>query len=232
MNKKTGNSPTDKTKKKKKRFMPGSLTSNRRVPVDQPPKVIQSLVRHDPRPDFVAQQHERSLRRRTTWYDLHKEDFRTLTVKQKSFLKAYTEELTIHGALHVTGMHPTAHYTSMKVNPIYKRLFDDLREYVVEALEGEGFRRAYHGVKEYVYFQGNICGEKQIFSDTLLMFLLRAANPDKYRERSTMDLNVKPQDGDLDPALRSVSRDTLRKIRLLVEEDQRKALIIEQEKTA
>lgn len=165
--------------------------------------------------------------RRQTWFGMHSDEMKFLSIKQRGFLKAYTEELTIAGAIRVTGVDHTAHHYWMRSHGVYKRLFEDLREFVVEALEGEAFRRSYHGVTEAVFYQGEVCGSKTNYSDTLLMFLLRAANPDKYRERSTMDLNVKPIDADIAPALKQMSRETLRKIRELVEQDQLQNKLIE-----
>jgi hypothetical protein len=56
-----------------------------------------------------------------------------------------------------------------------------------EALEYEAVRRAYHGVEEPVFYNGVQCGSVTKYSDKLLMFLLRARNPAKYREGSGAD---------------------------------------------
>jgi hypothetical protein len=45
-------------------------------------------------------------------------------------------------------------------------------------------RRAYHGVEEPVFYKGVQCGSVTKYSDRLLMFLLQARNPAKYREGS------------------------------------------------
>jgi hypothetical protein len=71
------------------------------------------------------------------------------------------------------------------------------------ALEGEAVRRAYHGVEEPVFCKGVQCGVVRKYRDKLLMFLLKARNPAKYREgsgadraRSQVTLNVNIVDGD------------------------------------
>jgi hypothetical protein len=51
------------------------------------------------------------------------------------------------------------------------------------ALEDEALRRAYHGVEEPVFYEGVQCGSVTRYSDKLLMFLLKARHPAKYRER-------------------------------------------------
>lgn len=176
---------------------------------------------------FESQQRERSVRLRSIWYEENKAQIKSLTLKQRAFLKAYTEELTITGAANRIGIDQTCHIVWKRISPTYRALFEDLKEYVVESLEGEVFRRAYHGVQKTVYYQGEPCGIEVNFSDTLAMFLLRAANPEKYRERSQMDMNIKPVDADINPAFRSVSVEALREIRKVLEEDQLKHKLIE-----
>jgi hypothetical protein len=52
------------------------------------------------------------------------------------------------------------------------------------ALENEAVRRAYHGVEKPVFYKGEVCGYTQDYSDTLLIFLLKARKPEVYREGS------------------------------------------------
>ena len=44
----------------------------------------------------------------------------------------------------------------------------------------EAARRAIDGVREEIYYKGKVVGEKYNYSDSLLMFLIRGAFPDKY----------------------------------------------------
>lgn len=53
----------------------------------------------------------------------------------------------------------------------------------VESLEDEARRRAYKGVRKPVYQKGELVGYVQEYSDTLMIFLLKAHKPEKYRER-------------------------------------------------
>jgi hypothetical protein len=88
----------------------------------------------------------------------------------------------------------TAGCRSAKVSPntVYKwREFDDefvmlerqAKDAFADALEIEAIRRAWHGTKKPVYQGGALVGYVQEFSDTLLIFALKAVRPDKYRER-------------------------------------------------
>jgi len=49
-----------------------------------------------------------------------------------------------------------------------------------EILEDEAMRRASKGVMKPIYQSGILVGYKREFSDTLLMFVLRGRNPQKY----------------------------------------------------
>ncbi len=55
-----------------------------------------------------------------------------------------------------------------------------------EMLKDEAYRRAYDGVDEPRYHQGEICGHVKKYSDTLLMFLIKQADP-TYREHFQVD---------------------------------------------
>jgi len=59
-----------------------------------------------------------------------------------------------------------------------------------EALETEAWRRARDGVDEPVYQHGKLVGTITRYSDNLLMFMLRARAPERYRER--VDVSVQP----------------------------------------
>jgi hypothetical protein len=51
-----------------------------------------------------------------------------------------------------------------------------------DRLEAEARRRAVEGTQKPVYQGGKLVGHVQEYSDTLLIFLMKGANPEKYRE--------------------------------------------------
>ena len=55
-----------------------------------------------------------------------------------------------------------------------------------ETMEQEAYRRAVQGTVRPVFHQGAQCGSVQEYSDTLLIFMLKARAPEKYRERVQM----------------------------------------------
>jgi len=57
----------------------------------------------------------------------------------------------------------------------------------IERIEEEADRRAVEGTLEPVFYQGFECGQVRRYSDTLLIFRLKALNPQKYRERASIE---------------------------------------------
>lgn len=64
----------------------------------------------------------------------------------------------------------------------------EAKELGVKVLEDEAIRRAHDGVAEPIFHRGVQCGTVQKYSDTLMIFLLKGAMPDKYKERSETTL--------------------------------------------
>jgi hypothetical protein len=53
----------------------------------------------------------------------------------------------------------------------------------IERMEAEADRRAVDGTDKPVFYQGERCGEVREYSDSLLIFRLKARRPEIYRER-------------------------------------------------
>lgn len=74
-------------------------------------------------------------------------------------------------------------YTWRAKQPDFKAAWEDALKDAVNVLEREAYRRAVKGTDKPVYQQGVQVGTIREYSDTLLIFLLKGAAPDKYRER-------------------------------------------------
>lgn len=73
-------------------------------------------------------------------------------------------------------------YEWRAADPAFATAWDEAVEAGTDELEEEARRRAYEGVDEPVFYQGEMCGTIRKYSDTLLIFLLKGRRPDKYRE--------------------------------------------------
>lgn len=61
--------------------------------------------------------------------------------------------------------------------------WDEAMQVAIDALEAEARRRAVEGVDEPVYYKGELIDTIKKYSDNLLVTLLKAHRPEKFRER-------------------------------------------------
>jgi len=83
-------------------------------------------------------------------------------------------------------------------NEEFARLWDEAKAIGIEALEDEATRRAFEGSEKPVFYMGDECGTIREYSDTLAIFLLKGAKPERYRDNAKVDLTS--SDGSMTPA--------------------------------
>lgn len=106
--------------------------------------------------------------------------------KKRAFLAAFAELGTVTHAADAAKITRKTHYLWMKDDDseIYKAAFEDAQHHACDSLEREARRRAVHGTDKPVFHQGIECGTIREYSDTLLIFLMKGAMPEKYRDRA------------------------------------------------
>jgi len=102
-------------------------------------------------------------------------------LKQKAFLAAYAACGNIADAARKAKCGRCSHYEWME-DAAYAEAFAEAHEQACEALESEARRRAVRGVQKPVYYMGDIVGTAREYSDVLLIFLMKGAMPEKYRD--------------------------------------------------
>ena len=104
--------------------------------------------------------------------------------RQRAFVEAFLTTANVSHACRAADIDRSTHYHWLKTDAEYAEVFQHAEEEATDALEAEARRRAVEGVSEPVgWFQGNPGGYVQRYSDTLLIFLLKGARPEKYKER-------------------------------------------------
>ena len=103
--------------------------------------------------------------------------------KKRAFLAAYAEVGNVSQAAKIAGIDRQTHYDWKRNDPDYAEAFGHAEEMAADRLEQEARRRAVKGVEEPIFYQGKKVGTVQKYSDTLLIFLLKGARPEKYAER-------------------------------------------------
>lgn len=102
--------------------------------------------------------------------------------KKRAFLAAYAECGTIVHAAELAGVSRRSHDNWIASDPVYAAAFRDAGEQAIQRLEQEARRRAIEGIEKPVYQGGKQVGVAREYSDTLLIFLLKAARPHVYRD--------------------------------------------------
>lgn len=98
------------------------------------------------------------------------------------FLEALSQGYTVAYAAQVSGRTKGRWYQIRSEDEEFKQIWDEAVEIGTEYIEDEARRRAVDGVTKPVFYQGEVCGHVQEYSDTLLVQLLKARRPEKYRE--------------------------------------------------
>lgn len=76
-------------------------------------------------------------------------------------------------------------------DPDYAERFRATEQKSARTLEDEAVRRAHEGLRKAVRYKGRIVGYETEYSDTLLLALLKATNPEKFKDRSSVENNHK-----------------------------------------
>ena len=103
--------------------------------------------------------------------------------KRAAFLAAYRGTGNILLACQAAQISRSSHYRWLQ-EPDYAQEFEQAKKDAVDVLEAEARRRAVEGYMEPVgWYKGQAGGTVRRYSDALLIFLLKGAAPEKYRER-------------------------------------------------
>ena len=104
-------------------------------------------------------------------------------MKKRRFLEKYINIGDITLTAKVTGIDRSTHYKWLEEDPEYQLNFAAADKQALDVLESEAYRRAVKGVNKPIYYKGQRCGYVREYSDTLLIVLMKARAPEKYRER-------------------------------------------------
>ncbi len=112
--------------------------------------------------------------------------------RQAAFLEAYITCGTITHAARIAKIAKQTHYEWLKRDENYQLDFVEAELAATDALIQEARRRAIDGVPEPVFYKGKEIKTVQKYSDALLMFLLKGALPEVFRERYEFSGGDKP----------------------------------------
>jgi len=110
--------------------------------------------------------------------------------KAEAFFAALAETANVTKACAAIAITRRTAYNWREADPEFAAGWDRAMKAAVLGLEDEAHRRAFEGLDKPVFYQGSECGAVREYSDTLAIFLLKAHNPEKYRENSKVELEA------------------------------------------
>lgn len=99
------------------------------------------------------------------------------------FLAALAKGHTVTAAAGMAAVGRRTVYEWRESDPEFAKQWEDAYAAGTEVFEQEARRRAVEGIERGVYYMGERVDTQREFSDTLMMFMLKARAPEKYRER-------------------------------------------------
>lgn len=103
--------------------------------------------------------------------------------KKRALLAALRRTGNVSAAARAARVDRNCFYNWRRDDEVFRAAADDAMEEAADRLESEARRRAETGVLEPVYHGGKRVGTIRRYSDTLLIFLLKGARPEKFRDR-------------------------------------------------
>ena len=104
-----------------------------------------------------------------------------------AFLTSLATTGNVTSSAAAAGITRACAYQARKEDEAFAERWDEASEEASDALEAEARRRAMQGTEKPVFYQGEQCGTIREFSDTLLIVLLKANRPQKFRENMKIE---------------------------------------------
>lgn len=116
-------------------------------------------------------------------------------IRKRIFLEHYLQHGSTGGSAYAAGVTTPTIYRWRRKDPDFAREFEVVKSLLSERLEDIAYDRAV-GITVPVYDKkGEEIGSTTQHSDSLLMFLLRGANPGKYNQASKVTASMRDNNG-------------------------------------
>jgi hypothetical protein len=117
--------------------------------------------------------------------------------RREAFLRALADTGIVTVAAGVAGVTRERVYQVRKEDPVFAAAWDEAEEKAADALEAEAWRRAVVGVPEPLLSGGKVVRDDdglpiaiRRYSDTLMIALLKARRPEKFKDRQVVEHDV------------------------------------------
>ena len=103
--------------------------------------------------------------------------------KQAAFIEALATGAMIKDAAATAGVPESTAYAWRKADAAFAEAWADAYLVGTGALEAEAQRRAVKGTRKPVFHMGKVVGYTREYSDTLLIFLMKSRDPQRFDDR-------------------------------------------------
>lgn len=103
--------------------------------------------------------------------------------KREKFLNALAESASVVKACEIAKIGRRTVYEWREKDKDFAAAWERALDIGTDALEDEATRRAFEGWDEPVHYQGVATSSIRKYSDTLLIFMLKARRPERFKER-------------------------------------------------
>jgi hypothetical protein len=117
--------------------------------------------------------------------------------RQERFLTALAETGIVSAAVEIAGTSRTRVYELRKRDETFAAAWDNADERAADALEAEAWRRGVVGVAEPLVSAGKLVRDDhglpiaiRRYSDTLMIALLKARRPERFKDRAVVEHDV------------------------------------------
>lgn len=104
-------------------------------------------------------------------------------LKKQAFLASFEAMGNVSAACRSAGVDRATYYYWLEHDDAFALYVNQASQVATEHLEETAYTRAVLGTEKAVYQGGELVGHHTEVSDTLLIFLLKARAPEKYRDR-------------------------------------------------
>ena len=111
--------------------------------------------------------------------------------KREQFLTLLSETNNVTKSAKTVGVTYQFIQKLVKHDPIFAEQFDEALEIATDNLEEALYNRGLHGTEKGIYFQGEKIDTVREFSDTAAIFLLKGLRPERYRDKSSVEITGK-----------------------------------------
>jgi hypothetical protein len=112
--------------------------------------------------------------------------------KKRAFLMAFVLCGRRGRAAAMAGVDVRNHWWWLAKDPAYQAAFAQAEQMAADIAEDETYRRGIEGVEEGIWYKGERVGTEMKYSDTVLLAILNAGKPQKYKYRSDTTHDLSP----------------------------------------